>query len=82
MPLLFLNIPVEMVGRLVLKNPSQIYIRDFKLKISRFRALILENLIMTKLNPVVNLKQLPFFAKLKEIEITPGQLKISFSVKI
>jgi len=45
-------------------------------------VVILENLIMSKLNPVVDLKQLPFFAKLEEIEITPGQLKISFSVKI
>jgi len=78
----FLSTPVEMVGRLVLKNPSQIYIKDFKLEISGFRVVILENLIMSKLNPVVDLKQLPFFAKLEEIEITPGQLKISFSVKI
>ncbi len=81
-PFLFLIIPVEMLGRLVLENPSQIYIKDFKLHIGGIRALILENLIMTKLNPIVDLTQLPFSVKLEKIEITPGQLKISLSIKI
>lgn len=80
--LLFLTIPVEMLGRLVLENPSQIYIRDFTLHISGLRAIIIENLVMTQLNPIVDLKQLPFLVKLEKIEITSGQLKISLSMKI
>ena len=81
-PFLFLSIPVEMDGRLVLENPFQIYIKDFKLHIGGFRAAVLEDLVMTNLNPVVDLKQVPFSVKLKEIEITLGQLKISLLVKV
>ena len=77
----FLDIPVQMQGKFGLKNPSQVCLQDFKLRVFDIRVRALEDLVATTLNPIIDLKDEPFIVKIEKIEITPGKLKLAFSVK-
>lgn len=71
----YIMFPIVMTGRFILED-SKVYLREFKLYLVGIQMIILQQILATKVNPLADLKQLPFSIELEKIEVTPGYLEI------